>query len=190
VKTVGELVLERKAAKPDATNAEIAEWVRGKVPGAKTSAKSVSSVLCRSGDGPAPRRPRAATTRKQKSHVPGAVVRETLRRCGVSSIGLATQWAAANGFTPSSIVAIVRGERERVEWQLCDDIARALDSPELWYSDWADWYYEGEEPPPEFPAVVEMFRASGGAGGFAGLVDAVAETIEDDLDELMREPAA
>lgn len=112
----------------------------------------------------------------QKSFVPGEVVRRTLILRGVNSVNVATQWAGMNGITPSSVVSIVRGKRERVDWRVADAIASALQAPELWYTEWADWYYEGAEEPSFFRDLVAMFR------------DCVsASELDEDLESLMQE---
>lgn len=102
--------------------------------------------------------------------VPGEVVRATLADRGVNSVNLATQWAATHGITPSRIVAIVRGKRERVPFAQADEIATALGMPELWRMDWAQW---AAPPIPEGAEVriVRIAKFIGLAGDGGAIVE-------------------
>jgi plasmid maintenance system antidote protein VapI len=80
--------------------------------------------------------------------VPGELVREALREAGVWSVSTAEEWGATQGITPSAVVAIQRGKRANVAFQLADDIAVALGiAPMVWYNEWAEWYYPPDEEP-------------------------------------------
>jgi hypothetical protein len=127
---IQETVLQYLADHPEARPAEVAEWVREQIPGAKTTAASVSSIKTRARfDSPTPPAPQA------KHVVPGHAVRETLAAKGVDSVNTATEWAAVNGRMDGTPYFDPPG----ISFKDADEIALALGLPELWSTDWAEW---------------------------------------------------
>lgn len=85
--------------------------------------------------------------KKRIHRIPHEEVKAVLAKHGVVSVNQAIEWGLTAGnnyplISAKSIEGIVRGKRVLgVEFDRVDQILCALDSPEHWYTDLAQWYY-------------------------------------------------
>ena len=95
---------------------------------------------------------------KRRVHrVPHDEVRKVLVGHGISSVNKAIEWGESKShkyplISAKSIEGILRGKRTLgVEFDRVDQILCALESPEVWYLDLAEWYWPpGIAPEPEY----------------------------------------
>lgn len=85
---------------------------------------------------------------KRRVHrIPHEEVKAILAKHGIRSVNAAVEWGETYGqryplISAKSIEGIVRGKRVLgVEFDRVDQILCALDSPEHWYGELAEWYY-------------------------------------------------
>lgn len=91
---------------------------------------------------------------KRRVHrIPHVEVRSVLVRNGISSVNRAIEWGGSQGkqyplISAKSIEGILRGKRTLgVEFDRVDQIVCALECPDVWYTDLAEWYFPPDVKP-------------------------------------------